>query len=142
MPRCSILIVEDDPGSAEAFVPILGSHGYDVRVAVDAEAGFCEIERRRPTVMLVDLHLPIIDGVEFLRLLRRNADHADLPVAMMTADYLVDDRVTDELKTLDAPLYFKPLWEEDLVGLVERLVERAAEFSGRCGKTRTTPQGC
>lgn len=141
MSRCSILIVEDDPGSAQAFVPILGSLGYEVRVAPDAEAGFREIERRRPTVMLVDLHLPLVDGVEFLRSLRRDAGHIDIPVAMMTGDYLVDDRVTDALMILGAPLYFKPLWAEDLVGVVERLLEQAAEFSGPCGKVRASDGG-
>jgi DNA-binding response OmpR family regulator len=66
----SILIVEDDPGSAEGFVPILASCGYEVRVAPDAETGFLEIERRMPAMLLVDLHLPAISGVDFLRQIR------------------------------------------------------------------------
>jgi DNA-binding response OmpR family regulator len=143
MSGCSILIVEDDPGAAEAFVPMLTAHGYEVRIAVDAEAGFREVARCKPTVLLVDLHLPVVDGVEFLRLLRRSTDHVDLPVAMMTGDYLVDDAVTNELQALGAPLYFKPLWEEDLVGAIQRLVQRSADFSSSCrGKVRTAEGGC
>jgi DNA-binding response OmpR family regulator len=142
MSACSILIVEDDPGAADAFVPMLVSRGYDVRIAVNGEAGFREIERRVPAVMLVDLHLPDVDGVEFLRVLRRNAAHADIPVAIVTGDYLVDDRMILELKTLDAELYFKPLWEDDLVDVVERLLLGAAEFSAAREKVRTAEAGC
>jgi hypothetical protein len=46
----------------------------------------------------------------------------------------VDDRVVSELQTLGAPLYFKPLWEEDLVGIVHHLLKRAGEFSEGRGK--------
>jgi two-component system phosphate regulon response regulator PhoB len=129
----SILIVEDDPGSAEAFVPILVSLGHDVRVAVDAESALLEIERRMPAMLLVDLHLPIVSGIDFLRQVR-GRHHADVPAAMMTADYLLDDRLTRELEALAVPLYFKPLWEEDLAEIVERLLGGAADFSGGCGK--------
>jgi DNA-binding response OmpR family regulator len=133
----SILIVEDDPGALDAFVPILTSHGYEVQLAVDAASGFLEIERSQPTVLLVDLRLPVVDGLEFLRRVRQDRRHAAVPAAVMTGDYLVDDRVTGELHALGAPLYFKPLWEEDLVGLVERLFERAANFYGPCEIVRS-----
>jgi hypothetical protein len=47
---------------------------------------------------------------------------------MMTADYLLDDHVTAELHALGVPLYFNPLWEEDLVEIVRRLLGRPVEF--------------
>src|SRR6185436_11091194 len=112
-------------------------HGYDVRVAPDAESGFLEIERRAPGALLVDLHLPIVDGIEFLKTLRQRREHDGMPAAMVTGDYLVDDRVTNELQALGVSLYFKPLWEEDLVAIAHRLFERAAEFSELRGKIRS-----
>jgi len=130
----SILIIEDDRGAADAFRPILAARGYEVRFATDAETGLREVEICRPAALVVDLHLPGVDGLEFLRILRRSDLSARIPVAMMTADYLLDDRVTDELKRLAAPLYFKPLWEEDLVQIVERLLERRGKFSPDSGK--------
>lgn len=42
----------------------------------------------------------------------------------MTGDYLIDDRVTDELQALGVPLHFKPLWEEDVLQIVESLLAR------------------
>lgn len=121
----SILIVDDDPGAVEAFEYMLKAEGYGVRVAPDARSALVEIERRVPAAVVMDLHLPITDGLEVLRELRATARHAHMPVAMVTGDYLVDERVTRELQVLGARLYFKPLWEEDLIRIVRALVPAA-----------------
>jgi CheY-like chemotaxis protein len=120
----SILVVEDDPGSAQTFADMLTAHGHTVRVVSDAEAALQEVDRDMPAVALVDLHLPLADGVEFVRQLRSRGTLPSLPVALMTGDYLIDDRVTDELKALGIPLHFKPLWEEDVLKVVESLLQR------------------
>jgi DNA-binding response OmpR family regulator len=142
MSGCSILIVEDDPGAADVFVPVLTVHGYEVRVEMDADAGLREMQRRRPSAMLVDLHLPGVNGLEFLRRARSNGDLAGVPVAMMTGDYLLDDRMQGELQALGVPLYFKPLWEEDLVAIVERLIAQAGELSARCEEMPVRIRSC
>jgi DNA-binding response OmpR family regulator len=80
------------------------------------------MQRPKPSALLVDLHRPVVDGLEFLRRVRSVAHLADVPVAVMTGHSLVDDRVTGALQSLGVPLYFKPLWEEDLVAIVERLL--------------------
>lgn len=118
----TVLIVDDDLGAAEAFGPMLKPYGYHVVVATDAESGLVEVERRRPAAIVVDLHLPTIDGVEFLRRLRSSSRHVDVPVAVVTGDYLVDEDITDRLQALGAQLFFKPLWEDDLNRIVRGLV--------------------
>lgn len=118
----SVLIVEDDPGAAEAFEHILKAEGYGVCVAPDAQSAFVEIERALPAAVVLDLHLPITDGLEVLRGLRATSRHAHIPVAVVTGDYLVEERVTRELQVLGAQLYFKPLWEEDLIRIVHNLI--------------------
>lgn len=122
VPDTSILIVEHDPGAVEAFEHILKAEGYGVRVAPDAQSASVEIECAVPAAVLLDLHLPITDGLEFLRRLRATGRHAHIPVAVVTGDYLVDERVTRELQVLGAQLYFKPLWEEDLIQIVRDLL--------------------
>ena len=118
----SILIVEDDPDAVEAFAHMLKAEGYGVRVAPDAQSAFVEIERAVPAAVVLDLHLPITDGLEVLRRLRATASQAHIPVAVVTGDYLVDERVARELQVLGAQLYFKPLWEEDLIHIVRDLL--------------------
>ena len=122
MREASILIVEDDPGAVEAFEHMLKADGYGVRVAQNAQSAFVEIDRAIPAAVVLDLHLPISDGLEVLRRLRATARHAHIPVAVVTGDYLVDERVARELQVLGAQLYFKPLWEEDLIRIVRDLL--------------------
>lgn len=138
MSRHTILIVEDDPGAAESFVPMLGACGYEVRVAVDGKAGVAELAKCDPAALIVDLHLPDVDGVTFVRRLRESVNHRHLPVAIVTGDYLLEDRVAVELTALGAGLYFKPLWEDDLVDIVRRLIGSGAENFDESGKIRTS----
>ncbi|MBI2189190.1 MAG: response regulator [Acidobacteria bacterium] len=120
--NASILIVEDDYGAGEGFEHILKAEGYDVRVTLDAESALVEIERAVPAAVLLDLHLPTTNGLEFLRRLRATSRHAHIPVAVVTGDYLVDERVARELQVLGAQMCLKPLWEEDLIRIVRDLL--------------------
>lgn len=123
-PPCTVLIVEDDVESAGVFRSILEAHGYAVRVAPDVEAALVEL-RERPAAIVIDLHLPATGGLELLRRIRSGA-WLELPAAVVTGDYLVDESVVRELDALGARLHFKPLWEEDLVRMVATLVSRHA----------------
>jgi DNA-binding response OmpR family regulator len=122
MDKPYILIVEDDAVAGETFQLMLAAEGHRARLAIDAEAGFTEIEQSTPSAIIVDLHLPTTDGLEFVRRLRSILDHADIPIAVITGDYLIDDHVAAELQILGARLFFKPLWGDDLCHIAERLI--------------------
>lgn len=119
----TILIVEDDPGTVAVFGEILQRNGYDVCVAPDAESGLREVERVKPSAVLLDLRLPLADGVEFLRQLRADAPQARMPIAVVTGDYFLEETVGREIQALGARVHFKPLWEEDLLKLVRELLD-------------------
>ena len=123
--RATVLIVDDDPGALEAFAPMLNSQGYDVRVAADALSGLMQVDQCAPVAIVVDLHLPIVDGIEFVRRLRASARHSNIPAAVVTGDYLVDDAI-GELQKLGVRLFFKPLWEDDLNRIIRDLVRARA----------------
>ena len=78
----TVLVVEDDPGAMETFEHILTLSGYDVRGAADAETGLRELTRTTPAAILIDLHLPLADGVEFLQRLRSLEPYARIPSAV------------------------------------------------------------
>ena len=118
----SVLIVEDDAGAIEAFEPMLKAHGYKVRVACDGVTALLEIERSLPEAILLDLHLPNMNGVEFLRRLRTIPPQADIPAAVITGDYLIDDQTVRDIEALSAKIFFKPLWEEDLLKIIGELI--------------------
>ncbi|MBZ5558053.1 MAG: response regulator [Acidobacteriia bacterium] len=117
-----ILIIEDDAEAAGLFRQILQTHDYAVRVAGDVEHAFAALERETPAAILVDLHLPGQDGLAFMKQLRAIKRFGGLPAAMITGDYLMDEAVAQDLAGLGVRLYFKPLWEEDLLAAVATLL--------------------
>jgi DNA-binding response OmpR family regulator len=118
-----ILIVDDDEGVTQTFARMLRLEGYDVRTAMSAEMGLREAEQSHPDAIILDLRMPLVDGLGFLRRLRAHAAQRNTPVAIVTGDYFLDDSVSSELQQLGAELKFKPLWLEDLVGLARTLLK-------------------
>ena len=122
-PTSKILIVDDDEGVTQTFARMLRLEGYQVRTAVSAEKGLQEAEQSHPDAIILDLRMPLVDGLGFLRRLRARVEHSATPVAIVTGDYFLDDAVSNELQQLGAELRFKPLWLEDLVGLARNLLK-------------------
>ena len=118
-----ILIVDDDEGVTQTFARMLRLEGYQVHTAVTAETGLRQAEATRPDAIILDLRMPLVDGLGFLRRLRANDDQRSIPVAIVTGDYFLDDAISNELQELGAELRFKPLWLEDLVGLAKNLLK-------------------
>jgi len=118
-----ILIVDDDEGVTQTFARMLRLEGYQVRTAVSAETGLQEAKASAPDAIILDLRMPLVDGLGFLRRLRKHEGHRLTPVAIVTGDYFLEDEVSDELRALGAELRFKPLWLEDLVGLARNLLK-------------------
>ena len=85
MAKARILIVEDDASLAEVLEYNLSQEGYDVQVARDGQMGLREIRLRCPDLVVLDLMLPMIEGLEVCRLLRADPATAGLLVLMLTA---------------------------------------------------------
>jgi two-component system, OmpR family, response regulator PrrA len=118
----TILIVDDDEGVTQTFARMLKLEGFQVRTAMNAEMGLQVATESQPNAIILDLRMPLVDGLGFLRRLRAQVDQRLTPVAIVTGDYFLDDSVADELRELGAELRFKPLWLEDLVGLARNLL--------------------
>ena len=118
----TILIVDDDEGVTTTFARMLRLEGYEVYTAMNAETGLREAEATAPDAIILDLRMPLVDGLGFLRRLRAIDQYREIPVAIVTGDYFLDDAVSAELRMLGAELKFKPLWLEDLVGLARTLL--------------------
>jgi DNA-binding response OmpR family regulator len=119
----TILIVDDDEGVTQTFARMLKLEGYKVRTAMNAESGLREAAEHPPDAIILDLRMPIVDGLGFLRRLRLNDGQRQTPVAIVTGDYFLDDTVSSELKELGAQLKFKPLWLDDLIRLARTLLK-------------------
>jgi DNA-binding response OmpR family regulator len=119
----TILIVDDDEGVTQTFARMLKLEGFQVHTARTAESGLREAQQVRPDAIILDLRMPLVDGIGFLRRLRKQDDPRRTPVAIVTGDYFLDDSVSAEIRDLGAELKFKPLWLEDLVGLARTLLK-------------------
>ena len=118
-----ILIVDDDEGVTTTFARMLRLEGFDVRTAINGEMGLREASLCNPDAIILDLRMPLVDGLRFLRRLRADDERRDTPVAIVTGDYFMDDEIATELRQLGAEVKFKPLWLEDLVGLARHLLK-------------------
>jgi len=87
-----ILVVEDNERNLKLLRDVLEYAGYDVRVARTAEDGITLAVKEPPDLVLMDLQLPGIDGMEALRRLRENSRTADIPVVAVTAQAMKQDR--------------------------------------------------
>jgi DNA-binding response OmpR family regulator len=101
---------------------MLKLEGFEVQTAADGEEGLLLAIQDPPDAILLDLRMPIVDGAEFLRRLRRSPGLSGIPVAIVTGDYFVEDRVGTLLADLQARVVFKPLWVDEIVALAHSLI--------------------
>jgi two-component system KDP operon response regulator KdpE len=78
-----ILIVDDDPQFRRALRLGLTSHGYEVSDAADAKEALDSVASRAPDLIVLDWHLPTLDGIQTCRALRA---HSDVPVIMASGN--------------------------------------------------------
>src|SRR6185503_2970461 len=117
----SILVVDDEPRIAQLARDYLEHAGFAVRIAATGEAALQAVRRDRPDLVVLDLGLPGLDGLDVTRAIRRESN---LPVIMLTAR---DDEL-DKLLGLElgADDYLtKPFSPRELVARVRAVLRRA-----------------
>ncbi|MNF38278.1 Autoinducer 2 sensor kinase/phosphatase LuxQ [compost metagenome] len=89
-----ILLVEDNPVNQTVIEAMLRSLGYRVCLVGDGAQALQSVERQHFAAILMDCRLPVMDGYEATRQIRRLADQADIPIIALTANALQGDRET------------------------------------------------
>jgi two-component system response regulator MprA len=115
-----VLVVEDDDEIAQVLQRSLRLDGYDVRIAADGEAALDQAAAYHPDLVILDLGLPKLDGIEVARRLRA-AD--DVPILMLTARDAVEARVEGLDSGADDYLV-KPFEREELRARLRALLRR------------------
>jgi two-component system response regulator PrrA len=122
-----ILVVEDDDAVRTAVDRGLGVHGFDVSSVPDAESAMALVARRRPDVMIVDIGLPGMSGVELCTRLR--GLDVDTPILILSARDQVGDRVAGLQAGAD-DYVVKPFSLDELAARVHALLRRARPSTG------------
>jgi two-component system response regulator PrrA len=117
-----VLIVEDDDAVRTAVDRGLGVHGFEVSSVADAESAMAIVARRRPDMMIVDIGLPGMSGVELCTRLR--GLDVDTPILILSARDQVGDRVAGLQAGAD-DYVVKPFSLEELAARVHALLRRS-----------------
>lgn len=81
----TVLVVEDNPTNMALAVFLLKSAGYEVLTATDAESGLTLAHEHQPQLILMDIQLPGMDGLEATALLKKEQNTRSIPVIALTA---------------------------------------------------------
>ena len=92
MPGEKILIVDDNPTNLKLVAYLMRAKGYEVSTAIDAHAAISEIQAQRPALILMDLQLPGIDGLELTRRLKADPETRGIIIVAVTAYAMKGDQ--------------------------------------------------
>ncbi|KPW63856.1 response regulator [Pseudomonas amygdali] len=118
-----ILIIEDNAANMRLTKLLLTSAGHSVLSAVDAETGLKLARERQPDLILMDIHLPEMDGLSATALLKKDAGTAAIPVVALTAMAMKEDKENIRLAGCNAYI-IKPLRYKELYRVIDTLLEK------------------
>ncbi|HEY0970223.1 MAG TPA: sigma-54 dependent transcriptional regulator [Gemmatimonadales bacterium] len=119
-PRPSVLVVDDETGILDTLRILLRNAGFDVRTAHGGRAGLQALEESSPDILLTDIRMPGVDGVQLLAAAR--ARDADLPVILMTAQATLQSA----MQAVNEGAYHyvqKPFGNDELLAILRRAAE-------------------
>lgn len=116
-----ILVVDDEAPIARLIKVLLIREGYEVAIASDGEEAWTSIQRQPPELVLLDVNMPLLSGLEVRARARAAAATADLPIVMLTGNAEDLPSTGREAEGIDQALP-KPFDPTDLIALVKRLL--------------------
>ena len=117
-PAGPVLVVEDDPDIRQAMAELLEDDGYECLLAEHGLDALETLRRRTPSLVLTDLLMPVMNGVELIARLRTDARWSSLPIVVMTA---AGERIIGvDLETLNVPVLRKPVDIRSLAQVLAR----------------------
>jgi two-component system, cell cycle response regulator len=130
-----VLVIDDDRLILEVLETVLDLEEFDVVTADDGESGLDRLREHRPDVVVCDVMMPGLDGLEVCRRIKTDPETVDVPVVLLTARDRPEDRAAGEAAGCDAYVIkpFSPLHLIDVIGDVqasERQVEGSAAEKG------------
>lgn len=121
-----ILIVEDNEKNMKLVRDVLQVKGHATIEAINAEDGIELAARHKPDLILMDIQLPGMNGIEALQVLRANPATAGIPVAAVTASVMQQDRTNITKAGFDAYVG-KPIDLKGFLDTVRRLLDKASK---------------
>ena len=118
-----ILIVEDQEDLRTILRDLLSASGYEVLEAVDGSEGVAKARSERPDLVLMDIQLPVLDGYEATRQIKRHPDTASTPVIVVSSFAMKGDEEKARAAGCDAYVP-KPYSPMKLLGMVREFLDK------------------
>lgn len=123
-----ILVVDDDPMAVRLIELSLLAEGFEVITAASAMEGLRAVRTERPDLVLLDIMMPDMDGVEMCRHLRDHSDTAHIPIILLSAKTQLEDKIKG-LRAGADDYISKPAEPREVVARVEAVLVRAKRAS-------------
>jgi len=123
-----ILLVDGEESIRRAVERFFLDKGYQVTSCADGVAALQLVVSRRPDCIVSDIHMPVMDGLELLHRIRTDELLSMVPVVLLTAKGLTQDRITGYDSGVDAYLS-KPFSPEELVAVVDNIIQRSVNLN-------------
>ena len=120
--RKKICIIDDEPNILEIYSRALSNKGYDIVTAKNGREGLEIIRREKPNLVLVDIMMPEMDGVEMMNVMRQDESMAKIPIIIMSN--VSDREIYKKVEKFNTRFYLvKSLFEpKKVVGIVEEVL--------------------
>jgi DNA-binding NtrC family response regulator len=132
-----ILVVDDEANARTALAELLRDEGFDVETAADAFKALGKYESFNPQVVVTDLKMPGMDGIELVKKIRGSEDPAS--VVVMTAFGAVSSAV-DAMRSGAADYLTKPINFDELLVVLDKVLEQHAAVAGASSRPRRARQ--
>src|SRR5262245_14081879 len=119
-----ILIIEDNEKNRKLVSDVLQFKGYQTLESETAEEGIRLVREKKPALVLMDFHLPGMDGIEAFKVLRADAATRSIPVLAVTASAMTEDRQKIMAAGFDG-LQTKPINVKEFLAAVAEILEKA-----------------
>lgn len=120
----TVMIIEDEPDAAELFAEMMRINGYRVIKVVSTVPSMSMLSKEKPDVVLLDIMMPDISGLDILSYMRREADLVNIPVIVVSAKSMPGD-IKVGLEAGASVYLTKPVGFLDLKQAVEQVLQKA-----------------
>jgi DNA-binding response OmpR family regulator len=134
-----ILVVDDDRDIAQVVRITLQSKAYEVEVAYDGKQALAAVKKRKPDMIVLDLMMPKMSGIQVLNALKTNIDTRDILILMLTAATKYSQKPDDYWKEkVGVDDYIsKPFEPMELLSRIEKLIQnRKGQSSNSTGEKK------
>lgn len=118
MPK-KILVVDDDPINRKLIVKILSKKGFDAVEAGNGVEAFSILEKESFDIVLLDIVMPVMDGIEFLKEIKLKPEYLNLPIIILTTD---DTKKVEALNLGANDIIIKPISPVTLLETIEKYI--------------------